>query len=377
MALINILFLLLAFAGFVYAEPLAIPAPPTINADAYLLRDFDSGRMLAAKNPGKKIPPASLTKMMSAYVAAHELEVGRLRLDDEVVVSEKAWRMPGSKMFIEVNKKVSVADLLRGVIIQSGNDASVALAEHVAGSEEVFANMMNQHAARLGMSNSHFTNSTGLPDANHYTTAEDLIILAEALIREAPEIYALHAVKEFTYANITQKNRNTLLWRDPSVDGIKTGHTEAAGYCLVASAKQDQMRLITAVIGSRSDSARFQASQALLGYGFRFYETQKLFPAKAAILPVKIWKGRAAALELGLSHDLYATFPRGQRDRLNTTYDLPEKYVAPVQNGEIQGTLKVMLADKEVASSPLIALQTIERGGIIVRLVDHIKLLFE
>lgn len=367
----------LLFSCVVYAGATAIPAPPGIKANAYLLQDFDSGKILASKNIDQRIPPASLTKMMTVHVVSAELLAGRISQDDEVLISEKAWKMPGSRMFIEVNKKVLLGDLLQGVIIQSGNDASVALAEYVSGSEEVFAELMNQYAIDLGMTNSHFINSTGLPDEQHYTTAKDMAILAAALIRDAPEIYALHSVKEFTFNNITQQNRNNLLWRDPSVDGIKTGHTEAAGFCLVASAKRDDMRLISVVMGTDSDAARAKASQSLLGYGFRFFETQKLYAANENITSVKVWKGDVGELGLGINTDLYITFPRGKKNQLTTEFDLSEQYIAPLNKGDVQGNLKISLAEDKVAEAKLIALQSVNEGGIIVRMKDSIQLLLE
>jgi D-alanyl-D-alanine carboxypeptidase (penicillin-binding protein 5/6) len=375
----KLMFLLgqLLFSSIVYAGVTAIPAPPGIKANAYLLQDFDSGKILASRNIDQKIPPASLTKMMTVHVVSNELESGRITLDDEVLVSKKAWKMPGSRMFIEVNKKVSVGDLLKGVIIQSGNDASVALAEHVSGSEEVFAELMNQYASKLGMTNSHFTNSTGLPDEQHYTTAKDMAILADAVIRDAPEIYALHSVKEFTFNKITQQNRNKLLWRDPSVDGIKTGHTEAAGFCLVASAKKENMRLISVLVGTESEDARAKATQSLLGYGFRFYETQKLYGANENITSVKIWKGDTEGLVLGIDADLYVTFPRGQKNQLRTEFNLSEKYIAPVGKGDVQGSLKIILASEDIADAKLIALHSVSEGSVFARLKDNFRLLFE
>jgi len=367
----------LLFSCIVYAGVTAIPAPPGIRSNAYILQDFDSGKILASKNIDQKISPASLTKMMTVYVVSAELAEGGISQDDEVLISEKAWKTPGSRMFIEVDKKVLLGDLLQGVIIQSGNDASVALAEYVSGSEEVFADLMNQYASELGMTNSHFINSTGLPDEQHYTTAKDMAILAAALIRDAPEIYALHSVKEFTFNNITQQNRNKLLWRDPSVDGIKTGHTEAAGFCLVASAKKDNMRLISVVMGSESDTARAKASQSLLGYGFRFYETQKVYDANENITSVKVWKGDVEKLGLGINTDLYITFPRGQKNKLTTIFDLSDQYIAPLNKGEVQGNLKITLAENEVAEAKLIALQSVNEGSIIVRLKDSFRLLLE
>ena len=367
----------LLFSCVVYAGVTAIPAPPGIKANSYLLQDFDSGKILAAKDIDLRIPPASLTKMMTVHVVSAELLAGRISEDDEVLISEKAWKMPGSRMFIEVNKKVLLGDLLQGVIIQSGNDASVALAEYVSGSEEVFAELMNKYASDLGMTNSHFINSTGLPHEQHYTTAKDMAILAAALIRDAPEIYALHSVKEFTFNNITQQNRNKLLWRDPSVDGIKTGHTEAAGFCLVASAKRDDMRLISVVMGTDSDAARAKASQALLGYGFRFFETQKVYAANENITSVKVWKGDVDEMGLGINSDLYITFPRGQKNNLTTEFDLSDQYIAPLNKGDVQGNLKINLAENEVAEAKLIALQSVNEGSIIVRMKDSIRLLLE
>jgi len=367
----------LLFSCIVYAGVTAIPAPPGIRSNAYILQDFDSGKILASKNIDQKISPASLTKMMTVYVVSAELAEGGISQDDEVLISEKAWKMPGSRMFIEVNKKVLLGDLLQGVIIQSGNDASVALAEYVSGSEEVFADLMNQYASELGMTNSHFINSTGLPDEQHYTTAKDMAILAAALIRDSPEIYALHSVKEFTFNNITQQNRNKLLWRDPSVDGIKTGHTEAAGFCLVASAKKDTMRLISVVMGTESEAARTKASQSLLGYGFRFFETQKVYNANENITSVKVWKGDVEKLALGINTDLYITFPRGQKNNLTTKFDLSDQYIAPLIKGEVQGNLKITLAENEVAVAKLIALQSVNEGSIIVRLKDSFRILLE
>ncbi len=367
----------LFFYHFVHAGGVALPAAPRINASAYLLQDFDSGKVLVSSNVDQRIPPASLTKMMTAYIVSAELDSNRITLKDEVLVSEKAWRMPGSRMFIEVNKKVTVGDLLQGVIIQSGNDASVALAEYMSGSEETFAELMNQYASNLGMINSHFVNSTGLPDEQHYTTAGDLAILAAALIRDAPEVYALHSVKEFTFNEITQQNRNKLLWRDPNVDGIKTGHTKTAGFCLVASARKEDMRLISVIMGTDGDIARLKAAQLLLGYGFRFYETQKMFASNDSITSVKVWKGDVEELRLGIASDLYVTFPRGQKDQLITSFDLSEQYTAPISQGEIQGKLKITFADSEIAEARLIALKTVNEGGVFVRLKDSLKLLLE
>ncbi len=353
-----------------------IPKAPSVGAIAYLLQDIDSGRIIVAKNIDQKMPPASLTKMLTAYVAAKELASGRIALDNEVLVSEKAWKTGGSRMFIEVNTKVSVHDLLHGIIIQSGNDASVALAEFISGSEADFAALMNQYAGELGMKNSHFINSTGLSDEAHYTTALDMTILATAMIKETPEIYALHSVKTFTYNGITQHNRNKLLWRDAHVDGIKTGHTETAGFCLVASAKKENMRLISVVMGAPNETQRIAASQALLNYGFRFFDTQKLFSANEKITSVQIWKGQTEELALGVEKDLYVTFPRGQRNRMESRFYPMEHYIAPIEKHSIQGNMEIMLAFNSLAEVNLIALHAVEQGSFFIRLKDSLELLF-
>lgn len=353
-----------------------IPAPPELNAKSYLVMDFNSGRILAEKNIDEKLPPASLTKIMTSYIAASELAAGQITLDNQVVVSEKAWKMPGSRMFIEVNKKVSVRDLLNGIIIQSGNDASVALAEYISGDETVFAQLMNQQAKKLGMTNSHFTDSTGLPNPQHYTTAHDLAKLARALIMDYPDVYAINSHKEFTYNKIRQRNRNRLLWLDSTVDGVKTGHTEEAGYCLVTSALREGMRLISVVMGAESDNARTSANQALLNYGFRFYETRKLYTADEILTSHRIWKGTAERIALGLDNELFVTIPRGQFDKLENKYVVPDKIIAPVQTGEKVGQLKLVLNDKEIITAPLVAKETVAQAGVFGRIKDEIRLLF-
>lgn len=355
----------------------AIPAPPAVKASSYLVMDFHSGRLLAADDADKRIAPASLTKIMTSYVIGAELDSGHIGLDDQVTISAKAWRMPGSRMFIEVNKRVAVHDLINGVVIQSGNDSSVALAEHISGDETVFAQLMNQHAARLGLQDTHFTNATGLPDPEHYTTAHDLAILAAALIRDHPQMYAVHSHKEFTFNDIKQSNRNRLLWQDETVDGVKTGHTEEAGYCLVASALRDGMRLITVVTGMESENARTQATQALLNYGFRFFETRKLYAAHQALTSAKVWKAEVDTIDLGVAEDLYLTIGRGQFDQLNSVFEVPGTITAPVEQGSAQGRLKVMLADEEVLSATLHALAPAPEGGLLRRLQDGIYLLFQ
>ncbi|MGD8812556.1 MAG: D-alanyl-D-alanine carboxypeptidase family protein, partial [Thioalkalispiraceae bacterium] len=283
----------------VNAAPNLVPAPPAIGAEAYLLIDHHSGRVIAEKNPDKRIEPASLTKLMTAYVVFYEMRNGTLDNEEQVKVSKKAWRMGGSRMFIEVGKSIKVEKLIKGMIIQSGNDATVALAEHIAGSEDGFVTLMNRHAQNLGMTNTNFTNSTGWPDENHYTTAHDLAILTRKLIEQFPEHYALYKIKEYTFNNIRQFNRNRLLWRDDRVDGVKTGHTESAGFCLISSAIQDEMRLIAIVLGTNSEQARENDSRKLLNYGFRFYETFPLHASNEALTSMRIWKGEEEQLALG------------------------------------------------------------------------------
>jgi D-alanyl-D-alanine carboxypeptidase (penicillin-binding protein 5/6) len=359
------------------ANKILIPPAPSIAAQSFILIDFNSGKLLAEKNADQKLAPASLTKVMTVYVIFRELKNGHLTLDEKVTISKKAWQTGGSRMFVEVNKQVSVEDLLQGVIIQSGNDASVALAEHVAGDESTFAAMMNQHATRLGMKNSHFVNSMGLHDDQHYTTARDLSILTQALIREFPEYYKWDSQKEFTYNNITQPNRNVLLWRDKSVDGVKTGYTEEAGYCMIASAKREDMRLISVVMGTASPNARANESQALLNYGFRFYETHKLYASAQPLTESRIWKGDVQQLPVGLSKDLYVTIPRRYCNDLKAEISLEPKIIAPVNQGDALGEVNVMLAGNVVAKETLVALKTVSKGGLMHRLYDEALLLLE
>ena len=373
-----VLFLcLLLVAPAVIAQTQPVPAPPIIGATSYLMIDAKSGRELAALKPDTPVPPASLTKLMTTYVVFHAIEDGRISLEDEVTVSEKAWRMQGSRMFIEVGNRVSVKNLLLGVIVQSGNDASVALAEHVAGSEAVFAEMMNQYAQQLGMTSTHFVNSTGWPDEDHYSTARDLAILARALIEEFPEHYKWHAIKEFTWADITQPNRNRLLWRDDSVDGLKTGHTEAAGYCLVASAERDGMRVISVVVGTASDKARIDGSQALINYGFRFFETRLLFKAGEEIARTRVWKAADEFSPLGVMEDLYITVPRGAYDSLESVHNMPAVIEAPVATGQPLGEIKVSLNDEILLQEQLRALSDNPSGSLWQRTVDSVMLWFE
>jgi D-alanyl-D-alanine carboxypeptidase (penicillin-binding protein 5/6) len=370
------LFFVLLFAPLLQAD-VPMPAPPTLSASGYLLSDYHSGRMLAAQNEDERLEPASLTKIMTAYVVFNELKQGNLKLDDEVLVSEKAWRTPGSRMFIEVGKRVKVEDLLRGMIIQSGNDACVALAEHIAGSESTFAEVMNNHARRLGMSNTHFTNSTGLPDEDHYTTPADIAKVSAATIRDFPGYYAWYKEKEFFFNDIKQHNRNRLLWRDDSVDGIKTGHTEAAGYCLVASAKRDDMRLITVVMGTKGEEARAKASLALLNYGFRFYETHQLYANAEVVDEARIWKGAKDQLRLGVVNGLTVTIPRNQYKHLDARMNIDAKIMAPITEGTLVGHVIVNLNETEVARVPLVALETIDEGGLWQQIRDSVLLWLE
>ncbi|MAT65777.1 MAG: serine-type D-Ala-D-Ala carboxypeptidase [Gammaproteobacteria bacterium] len=369
-------FLLLSFQTAA-AAPMPVPKAPDIGARSYLLIDHHSGQVLAEKDSHSPVEPASITKMMAVYVVFKELRKGALSLDDQVRVSERAWRMPGSRMFIEVGKRVSVEDLLKGVIVQSGNDATVALAEHIAGSEDTFAEYMNKYAADLGLENSHFTNSTGLPDPEHYMSAADIVKVARALIQEFPEYYQWYSQKSFTYNDITQHNRNKLLWRDASVDGIKTGHTEAAGYCLVTSAQREGMRLISVVLGTGSEEARADASQALLNYGFRFFETHKLYDAGAKLVDARVWKGASEVLPLGVETPLYLTIPRGRYDDLQANVQRDPRILAPVAAGEARGSLVINLDGNTLTEVPLVALESVDEGSFWQRTVDEVLLYFE
>jgi len=355
----------------------SVPQPPTVNARAYILMDYDSGQVLAESKADERMEPASLTKLMTSYVIYKEMRDGRIKLNDMVTISERAWRMGGSRTFVPVGKKVSVEDLLKGMIVQSGNDATVALAEYVGGSESVFVSMMNQEAKRLGMTGTHFVDSTGMPNPDHYTTARDLAVLTRAIIREYPDHYQLYSMRTFTFNGITQHNRNKLLWRDKSVDGVKTGHTESAGYCLVASALQDKMRLISVVLGTDSEEARAEESQKLLSYGFRFYETHRLYAANQALSTVRIWKGASEKLPVGLKHELYVTIPRGEYSKLDAQMKLKQPIIAPASKGALYGSLNVSLDGQTLAVKPLVALQDVAEGDIFQQVVDDIKLWFE
>ena len=374
------LFFSLLFINFkVSAESpeVSTPSVPTIDAAAYILQDYHTGKVLAENNTDAKLAPASLTKIMTVYVVFIELSNGHLHLEDMVTISEKAWKTSGSRMFVELGSKVKVEDLLKGVIIQSGNDASVALAEHVGGNEETFAEMMNQHAIRLGMANSHFKNSDGLPVEDHYTTARDLAILTTALIKEFPDYYRWFSQKEFTFNKITQQNRNKLLSRDESVDGVKTGFTDDAGYCLVASALREDMRLISVVMGAKSANARANENQTLLNYGFRFYESHRLYQGKTALNEARVWKGASKTISLGLAEDIYVTIPRRQYKDLKAVINVDKKITAPVADGAKLGSVKVTLKDEVVINKDLVALKAVDQGNIFQRLSDSVMMMME
>ncbi len=370
----------LSFTFFAVSQPvqaIPTPAPPKVAGSGHLLIDYHSGHIISEANTNQRLEPASLTKLMTAHVVFSELRQGNLKLDDEVTISEKAWKTGGSKMFIEVGKKVKVEDLLKGMIIQSGNDASVALAEHIAGSEAVFASVMNTQAQKLGMLNTNFVNATGLPDPDHYTTAEDIAKVAIATIRDFPEYFKWYSVKSFTFNNIKQHNRNKLLWRDDSIDGLKTGHTEAAGYCLVATALRDNMRLVSVVMGTESEKSRADESIKLLNYGFRFFETHKLYTAGDSLSQAKIWKGATEKLPVGLSQDLYITIPRNQYQNLDAAISLNSPIIAPINKSEKIGEINVTLSGKAVASKPLVALKDIPEGGFVSRMLDNVMMMLE
>lgn len=348
-----------------------IPAPPDVAAKNYFVVDFASGKVLAEKNPDAQVEPASITKIMTAYVVYKEIDADRLAMDDIVDISEKAWRMGGSRMYLEVNTRVPVHDLLKGLIIQSGNDASVALAEHVAGTEKAFVQLMNQYAKELGMTNTHFVNSTGWPDKKHLTTARDIATLAVAFISEFPEYYVSYSEKEFTYNSIKQYNRNKLLWRDVSVDGMKTGHTESAGYCLVSSALRGDMRIVSVVLGTGSKKARANVSQALLNYGFRFYESHTLYDAGEVLSRPRVWSGEFETLTVGLDKDLAIAIPRGTYDDLDAVMDIDKNIEAPVSQGQQVGVVKISLDGKVLASVPLVALETVNEGNLLQQAKDY------
>jgi serine-type D-Ala-D-Ala carboxypeptidase (penicillin-binding protein 5/6) len=355
-----------------------IPPPPSVAAKGFILMDYQTGKVIAEQNADMQLAPASLTKMMTSYVIGKEIVAGNIKDTDMVTISENAWAKnfpDSSKMFIEVGKQVSVADLNRGIIVQSGNDACVALAEHIAGSEDAFANMMNMHAEKLGMTSTHFVNSHGLNDADHYTTPRDMGILAAALIRDVPKEYAIYSEKEFTYNDIKQYNRNGLLWdKSLNVDGIKTGHTSDAGYSLITSATQDDMRLIAVVMGTDSERSRKEENKKLLKYGFRFFETITPYKAGAVFATQRIFMGDKDTVELGILQDTPITIPRGLSKKLEANFKLDKELRAPLAKGEVVGQLFLQIEGEDIAEYPLVTLQEINEGGFIDRMVDFVKL---
>lgn len=355
-------------------NPLITPTPPTLNAKAYILIDANSGKIIADKNSEEKLPPASLTKMMTLYVISSALRNEQIHLTDMVHISQDAWKSGGSRMFVKEGQLVSIEDLLKGIIVDSGNDACVAMAEHLGGSETGFTDIMNHQAKSLGMSNSHFTDSTGLPDKDHYTTAKDLAILGRALIEDFPQYYHWYGQKWFTYNGIRQPNRNRLLWRNSQVDGIKTGHTNDAGFCLVSSAKHDNMRLIAVVLGSPSETARADDSERLLNYGFRFFETHQLYKSGATISSLPIYKGSNDKISVGINQPLNVTIPRGQYQRLTITTQVPKYVQAPLAKGDKVGDIIVKFDNNIVASHPLYALENAPLGGVFTRVKDSVRL---
>ena len=363
------------FIGLVapaHAAQALVPQPPQLGASAYILMDALTGKVIAELNADQVLPPASLTKMMTAYMLAYELAAGNVSLDDQVHISEKAWRTEGSRMFIQEGKFVSLEDLMRGVIIQSGNDASVAVAEHLAGSEDAFADLMNQHATRLGMTHTVFHNSTGLPAEGHLTTARDLAILAQAIIRDYPEHYRVYSEKEFTFNKIRQPNRNKLLWSDSTVDGLKTGYTEAAGYCMVASAKRDGQRLISVILGASSPEVRARESQKLITYGMRFYETHLLYDAQERLANVRVWGGEQDYVELMLESELAVTIARGQAKYIKATMDINTGITAPLSAGDVLGKLIITLDTDVILEQDLVAAEDVLKGGFFKGLVDSV-----
>ena len=358
------------------AASMAIPTAPQVDARAYILVDYRTDKILASKDAVARMEPASLTKLMTAYIVFQELAAGKLKLDQQVTVSEHAWRSEGSRTFIELGKPVSIQDLILGMIVQSGNDATIALAERIAGTEETFAQMMNANAQRLGMAGSHFENSSGLPSPQHYTTARDLSLLANAMIREYPQYYKWFSVHEFEHNGIKQQNRNGLLEKDPTVDGLKTGHTDSAGFCLVTSSLRNGMRLVSVVMGSTSMKARENASAALLNYGFTFYETRLAVKGGTVLATARVWKGQSPSVDLGIKDDLYITLPRGEADSVKTLTDVQPRLIAPIAPEANLGTIRVLAGTQTLESKPLHPLKVVQAGGWWRRLIDTIRLWF-
>ena len=364
------------------SDALPVPPPPEVVGEAWALMDYATGQILAGENVDQRVEPASITKVMTSYVIAAEMKAGKIKPTDPVMMSENAWRSggagtDGSYSGFEVNKTAPLIEMEKGMVVQSGNDAAIALAEHVAGSEDAFAALMNAYAQRIGMKNSNFVNAHGLSAENHYSTPRDLALLGRAMVRDYPEEYAYNKIKEYTVGPITQRNRNLLLWRDPSVDGIKTGHHSGAGYCLMASAKRGDQRLISVVMGSTSESQRATDSLALLNWGFRFHETHKLFDAGQAIATPKIWKGEANEVRLGVARPLLVSMPRGKYDQLKPVMDVPKTLVAPIAKGQAVGRVRVSLDGKVIAQAPLVAIDGVAEGGFFKRLWHELLMWWE
>lgn len=377
---ILLLVLSLFVSGLTHAADSALlPPPPTpdIAARSFVLMDYQSGQVLQALKPDERVEPASLTKLMTAYLTFAAIKQGRLKPTQTLPVSEKAWRSEGSRMFVKVNSQVAVEDLMKGMIVQSGNDACVTLAEGIAGTEDAFAVLMNREAQRLGMNNTHFMNATGLPHAQHYSTARDLAILTAAIIRDFPEYYPLYSMKEFRYNNITQPNRNRLLWQDPFVDGVKTGHTESAGFCLVTSAKRSDMRLISVMLGTSSDNARTTESQKLLNYGFQFYETYRLYKKAQVVATLPVYKGSENSVKTGFVNDVFLSLPKGYFQHAKVTLTSRQPLLAPLIPGQVVGSLTVNVDGKPLSALPLQALEDVKVAGLFGRLWDSVKLWFK
>jgi D-alanyl-D-alanine carboxypeptidase (penicillin-binding protein 5/6) len=358
------------------AASMSIPTAPQVDARSYIVVDYRTDKILAAKDAVARVEPASLTKLMTAYIVFQELAAGKLKLEEQVTVSEHAWRSEGSRTFIELGKPVSVQDLILGMIVQSGNDATIALAERIAGTEETFAQMMNANAKRLGMVGTHFENSSGLPSPQHYTTARDLSLLANAIIREYPQDYKWFSVREFEHNGIKQQNRNGLLEKDSTVDGLKTGHTDSAGFCLVTSSLRDGMRLVSVVMGSTSMKARENASTALLNYGFTFYDTKLVIKGGDVLASARVWKGQSASVDLGIKDDLYITLPRGEAGSIKTAADVPPRLIAPLALDTIVGSVRVFAGSQTLATLPMHPQKSVAAGGWWRRLIDTIRLWF-
>lgn len=357
------------------AQPVVVPDPPQLAAKAWAMIDFDSGKLLAAYNADERIEPASITKVMTSYIVMREVKANRLNLNDSALISQNAWKQEGSRSFVNVGTQIPIDILIKGMIIQSGNDSSVALAEKIAGTEEAFVAQMNAQAKKLGMHQSNFMNATGLPDPNHYSTANDIIKLAKAFIHDFPEDYKIYAQKEFVWNKIKQNNRNRLLWQDESVDGMKTGHTQSAGYCLVASAKRGDMRLITVLLGTDSEKARAQETQKLLNYGFRFYETHRLYDPEQTLSQVRIWRGEADQVAIGTEGSIHLTIPRGNYERLKPVMEIKPHITAPLKKGDSVGTLTVKLDEETVASVKLVVKEDVPTGSLLKQGLDQIRLL--